>query len=137
MVRILKEHGKLNLLKGVMFPEGGTDLGAAGLQASDFDHVPFLVVNGDYRAAAFRATNYAAVAAINASPTHAAKAEVIDLDNPSFNGKFNGTTHMNMLGTNNLQVFDVMLNWADQYIPNPMAETSCPSGPPAGKGPKT
>src|SRR4029079_4250219 len=144
MVRILKEHGKLNLLKGVMFPEGGTDLGAAGLQASDFDHVPFLVVNGDYRAASFRATNYAAVAAINASPTHAAKAEVIDLDDPKFQGKYNGTTHMNMLGTNNLQVFDVMLNWANQNIPNPMADSSCPSGPPSwvpgpppGKGPNT
>jgi len=124
-MRILKEHGKLSLLKGIIIPEGSTVLDAAGLKPSDFDHVPLLIVNGDYRAQANRDTNYAAVAAINASPTHTAKAEVIDLDNPSFNGKFNGTTHMNMLGTNNLQVFDVMLNWANQYIPNPMAETSC------------
>ena len=48
MVRILKEHGKLNLLKGVFFPEGPTDLARAGLTGADFDHVPFLVVNGDY-----------------------------------------------------------------------------------------
>jgi hypothetical protein len=143
-MRILKEHGKLSLLKGIIIPEGSTVLDAAGLKPSDFDHVPLLIVNGDYRAQANRDTNYAAVAAINASPTHTAKAEVIDLDNPSFNGKFNGTTHMNMLGTNNLEVFDVLLNWANQYIPNPMVESSCPSGPPAwtpgpppGKGPKT
>jgi hypothetical protein len=31
-----------------------------------------------------------------------APATVIDLDDPSFGGKFNGTTHTNMLGTNNL-----------------------------------
>jgi hypothetical protein len=134
-MRILKEHGKLGLLKGIIIPEGSTVLDAAGLKPSDFDHVPLLIVNGDYRAQTNRDTNYAAVAAINASPTHTAKAEVIDLDAPSFGGKFNGTTHMNMLGTNNLQVFDVMLNWANQNIPNPMADTSCPSGPPPSKGP--
>ena len=73
--------------------------------------------------------NYAARDAINASPTHAvAPATVIDLDDPSFGGKFNGTTHMNMLGTNNLAVFDVILNWANQNIPNPIVATSCPSG---------
>ena len=130
MVRILKEHGKLNLLKGVFFPEGGTDLASVGLTGADFDHVPFLVVNGDYRAESFRLTNYAARDAINASPTHAvAPAEVIDLDAPSFRGKFNGTSHMNMLGTNNLQVFDVLLNWANQNIPNPLATTACQLGP--------
>jgi hypothetical protein len=137
MMRILKEHGKLSLLKGIMFPEGATDLAGAGLLPSDFDHVPLLIVNGDYRAAAIRATNYTAVAAINATPTHTAKAEVIDLDDPIFKGKYNGTTHMNMLGTNNLQIFDVMLNWADKYIPNPIEDNSCPSGPPPGKGPKS
>ena len=48
MVRKLKEHGKLNLVKGVFFPGGPTDLARAGLTGADFDHVPFLVVNGDY-----------------------------------------------------------------------------------------
>jgi len=33
------------------------------------------------------------------------------------NPVFNGTTHMMMLGTNNLEVADVILNWADQNIP--------------------
>ena len=43
---------------------------------------------------------------------------------------------MNMLGTNQIEVFDVMLNWADQNIPNPIVATACPSGPKPGKGPK-
>jgi len=30
---------------------------------------------------------------------------------------FNGTTHMMMLGTNNLEVADVILNWTDANIP--------------------
>ena len=134
-MRILKEHGKLDLLKGIIFPEGFTQLAAAGLLPSDFDHVPMLVVNGDYRSQAARDTNYAARDAINASPTNVTKMEVIDLDDPSFQGKWNGTTHMNMLGTNSIEVFDVLLNWADKNIPNPMVTpSSCPSGPPSGKG---
>jgi hypothetical protein len=41
-VRILKERGELNLLKGIIIPEGaGTDLAAAGLVGSDFDSIPF------------------------------------------------------------------------------------------------
>jgi hypothetical protein len=113
-----------------------TVLAINGLTAADFDHVPFLVVNGDYgavtptlSAAQVRASNYAARDAINASPTHAvAPATVIDLDDPSFGGKFNGTTHTNMLGTNNLAFFDVILNWLNQNVPNPIVATSCPSG---------
>jgi hypothetical protein len=33
------------------------------------------------------------------------------------NPVFNGTTHMMMLGTNNLEVADVILNWTDENIP--------------------
>ena len=77
----------------------------------------------------FGASNYAARDAINASPTHAvAPATVIALDDPSFGGKFNGTTTWNMMGTNNLAVFDVTLNWLNQNVPNPIVATSCPSG---------
>jgi hypothetical protein len=35
---------------------------------------------------------------------------------------------MNMLGTNNLDVLDFMLNFAEQNIPNPIVSSSCPSG---------
>ena len=41
-VEVVKEHGKPNLLKGVMFPEGGTDLGDAGLQATNSTTFRFL-----------------------------------------------------------------------------------------------
>jgi hypothetical protein len=75
------------------------------------------------------------IAAINASPTRSVgPATYVDLDDPSFGGKFLGQTHMNMLGTTNLAVFDYAMTWADQNIQNPVVETSCPSGPPSGKG---
>jgi hypothetical protein len=49
-VRLLKERGKLSLLKGIIIPEGaGTDLAAAGLVGADFDSIPFLLVNGARR----------------------------------------------------------------------------------------
>src|ERR1700674_3409834 len=114
MVRILKEHGKLNLLKGIIIPEGaGTSLTAAGLVGSDFDNIPFLLVNGDYRPLATRIGNRAAVAQMNASPTRkVGPALVLDIEDPMFQGRLNGTTHMNMLGTTNLALFDFFLQWA-------------------------
>jgi hypothetical protein len=128
LVRILKERGELHLLKGILIPEGATDLVAAGLTPADFDDIPLLVVNGDYRALAIRQTNWNAVAAINARRAAGlgrAKAEVIDEDAAGFAPGFNGTTHMNMLGTNNLQVFDLMLNWAKKNIRSQPGQTGC------------
>jgi hypothetical protein len=129
MVRILKEHGKLNLLKGIIIPEGaGTSLRAAGLVGSDFDHIPFLLVNGDYRPLATRIGNRAAAAEMNASPTRdpaIGPALVLDIEDPMFAGSLNGTTHMNMLGSTNLKLFDFFLEWAGKYIKNPMAKDKC------------
>jgi len=124
-VRILKEHGHLDLVKGIILPEsGGTSLTGAGLVASDFDTIPLLVVNGDYRALATRQANRAAVAEINASPTRkVSPAEVIDTENVG--PQFNGHTHMNMLGTTNLLMFDLMLEWANRNISNPLGDTQC------------
>ena len=45
-----------------------------------------------------------------------AKAAYIKLDELG-NPIFKGTTHMMMLGTNNLEVADVILNWVDQSVP--------------------
>ena len=125
MVRILKERGKLRLVKGIIVPEGGgTSLAAAGLTGSDFDHIPFLLVNGDYRPLATRQGNRADVAQMNASPTRAVgPALALDLDDPMFGGAFNGTTHMMMLGTNHLKVFDFFLEWASKNIQNPLVQT--------------
>jgi hypothetical protein len=107
LVRVLKERGKLDLLKGIITPEGGTDLAAAGLVGSDFDTIPFLMMNGDYRPMAFREGNYTAVAAMNASPTRkVGPALVVSGEDPRFEGKFNGHTHMGMLGSTALAQFD-------------------------------
>ena len=46
-----------------------------------------------------------------------AKADYIKLDELG-NPIFNGTTHMMMLGTNNLEVADVILNWVGENIPS-------------------
>jgi hypothetical protein len=126
-VRILKERGKLHLVKGIIIPEGaGTSLAAAGLVASDFDRIPFLLVNGDYRPLKTREGNRAAVAAMNASPTRAVgPALALDMDNPQFGNRFRGLTHMNMLGPQNLALFDFFLEWAGKNIPNPIAANSC------------
>src|SRR5207244_12247405 len=63
-VRILKEHGKLDLLKGMIIPEGAgfspSGLLAAGLVGSDFAKLPFLLVPGDGRPLATRIGNRAA-----------------------------------------------------------------------------
>jgi hypothetical protein len=59
-----------------------------------------------------------------------AKADYIQLDDPSYGGKFNGVTHMMMDGTDKLQVMDVMLDWAGKYITNPPSTGKCNSPPP-------
>ena len=132
LVRILRERGKLHLLKGLLIPEGATDLVASGLTPADFDNVPVLVVNGDYRASAIRQGNWAVEAAVNArraAGLGTAKFEVIDVDDAGFmGGRFLGTTHMNMLGTNNLEVFDLMLDWANENIRNAPKATECKTG---------
>lgn len=125
MVRVLKEKGKLHLLKGIIVPEGAaTTFPNAGLTAKDFDTVPFLIVNGDYRLDAQRAVNRAAVEAMNSTGTRkVSKAAYVDTE--TLGSKFNGQTHMNMLGTTNLLLFDYFLKWADKNISNPTLRKSC------------
>jgi len=116
MVRILKERGHLDMLKGLITIEGSCSLPNSGLKAEDFDHIPYLALKGDYTATSEVCTT--TVNAINARRTAGhgtAKADYIKLDELG-NPVFNGTTHMMMLGTNNLEVADVILNWADHNI---------------------
>ena len=49
-----------------------------------------------------------------------------------FEGKFNGHTHMGMLGSTALAQFDVFLDWAEKNIPNPIVKTSCTKRPARG-----
>ena len=126
-VRNLKERGSLGLLKGLLLIEGGTVLEQAGVQPSDFDSIPMMLLSGDYRPMT-RQTNYDAFAAINASPTRwrsVGRAETINLELTGYKGKWKGTTHMMMFGTNSDKVFNFILDWADKNIKNPIATTSC------------
>ncbi|RXF67103.1 hypothetical protein [Hansschlegelia zhihuaiae] len=127
MVRVLKERGKLDLIKGIIIPEGaGTNLEASGLKGKDFDTIPFLLVNGDYRPLATRQINYAAVDAMNASKTRkVGPALALNVEDPRFKGKLNGHTHMGMLGSTALREFDFFLEWAGDNIKNPMLKKSC------------
>jgi hypothetical protein len=116
MVRILKERGRLDLVKGLITLEGGCSLANSGLKAEDFDNIPYMAMKGDYAATNMQCQE--TIDAINARRAEGkgiAKAEYIKLD--EMGPVFNGTTHMMMLGTNHLEVADVILNWVDENIP--------------------
>ena len=117
MVRILKERGHLAMLKGLITIEGSCSLPNSGLTAADFDNIPYLALKGDYTPTS--PVCQATVDAINArrAAGHGtARADYIKLDELN-KPIFNGTTHMMMLGTNNLEVADVILNWSEENIP--------------------
>lgn len=94
--RVMKGRGELHLIKGIIVPEGaGTKLAAAGLVGSDFDTIPFLMLNGEYRPLATRQVNYAAVDAMNASPTcKVGPALSLNAEDPIFRGTLQGHTHI-------------------------------------------
>jgi hypothetical protein len=117
-VRILKERGHLGLVKGLITIEGSCSLPNSGLKAEDFDNIPYMALKGDYTASsAICDTTVNAIKARRAAGQGTAKADYIKLDELG-NPIFNGTTHMMMLGTNNLEVADVILNWAGANIPS-------------------
>jgi hypothetical protein len=116
MVRILKERGHLDMLKGLITIEGSCSLPNSGLKAEDFDKIPYMALKGDYTATSEVCdTTVNAIKARRAAGQGTAKADYIKLDELG-NPIFNGTTHMMMLGTNNLEVADVILNWAGENI---------------------
>jgi len=116
MVRILKERGHLDLVKGLITIEGSCSLPNSGLKADDFDNIPYMALKGDYTPTSEVCdTTVNAIKARRAAGHGKAKAEYIKLDELG-NPIFNGTTHMMMLGTNNLEVADVILNWADKNV---------------------
>jgi hypothetical protein len=116
MVRILKERGHLNLLKGLITIEGSCSLQNSGLKVEDFDNIPYLALKGDYTpTSAVCQETVDAINARRAAGHGTAKAEYIKLDELG-NPVFKGTTHMMMLGSNNLDVADVILKWTDENI---------------------
>jgi hypothetical protein len=117
MARILKERGHLDLLKGLITLEGSCSLPNSGLNAADFDGIPYLALKGDYAGA--NPGCQTTVDAINARRTAGqgiATAEYIKLDEHP-NPVFKGTTHMMMLGTNHIEVADLLLDWVSKNVP--------------------
>jgi hypothetical protein len=113
MVRILKERGRLDLVKGLITVEGGCSLPNSGLAAADFDNIPYLAVKGDYTANSQQCQD--TVEAINARRAQkqgTARADYLKLDEMGMPG----VTHMMMLDSKNLEIADVMLGWADKHI---------------------
>ena len=114
MIRILKERGRADLVKGLITVEGGCSLAQSGLTAADFDAIPYLAVKGDYTAISTQCQE--SVDAINARRAQnqgSAKAEYMKLDELGMLG----VTHMMMLDANNLEIADLMLEWAGENVP--------------------
>ena len=112
-VRILKEHGKLNLLKGLITIEGGCSLPQSGLTAADFDAIPYLALKGDYTATSAQCQE--TVDAINkrrAEKQGSARAEYMKLDEMGILG----VTHMMMLDSNSNQIADLMIGWVNKNV---------------------
>jgi hypothetical protein len=116
MTRILKERGHLDMLKGLITIEGSCSLPNSGLKAEDFDRIPYMALKGDYTASSEVCdTTVNAIKARRAAGQGTAKVDYIKLDELN-NPVFKGTTHMMMLGTNNLEVADVILNWVGESL---------------------
>jgi hypothetical protein len=112
-VRILKEMGKLHLVKGLITIEGGCSLAQSGLTPADFDAIPYLVVKGDYANVSQRCQeNVDAFTKRRAEKQGTARADYFKLDDL----KMLGTTHMMMLDSNNLAIADLMLEWAGKHV---------------------
>jgi hypothetical protein len=114
MVRILKERGRLGLVKGLITIEGGCSFAQSGLTAADFDAIPYLALKGDYTATSQQCQE--SVDAINARRAQNqgnAHAEYLKLDERGMLG----VTHMMMLDANNLEIADLMLEWVGDHVP--------------------
>ncbi len=116
MARILKEKGHLDMLKGLITVEGSCSLPNSGLKPEDFDNIPYMALKGDYTPTSeVCQTTVDQINSRRAAGHGTAKADYIKLDELG-NPVFKGTTHMMMLGTNNLEIADLMLNWVDENV---------------------
>jgi hypothetical protein len=114
MVRILKERGRLDLVKGLITIEGGCSLPNSGLTAADFDAIPYLSLKGDYTATSQQCQDTVnAINARRAAKQGTAKADYVKLDEMGMLG----VTHMMMLDRRNLEIADIMLNWVSKNVP--------------------
>jgi hypothetical protein len=142
-IRILKQHGALKYLKGLITIEGtGATLANAGLLAEDFDNIPYLVVKGDYSATSTQSQGIVdAIIARRKAGGGRAAVEYIKLDEaPSIANAWpaafkrpvmQGITHMMMNGTDEGRgydandVMDVILNWSGKHISKMKNKQTC------------
>ncbi len=114
MVRILKERGRLDLVKGLITIEGGCSLPNSGLTAADFDAIPYLALKGDYTATSQQCQ--ATVDAINqrrSAKQGTARADYLKLDEMGMLG----VTHMMMLDSKSNEIADIMIDWVGRHVP--------------------
>jgi len=113
MARILKEHGHLDMLKGLITLEGSCSLPNSGLTAADFDNIPYMALKGDYTGTSqVCEETVSAINARRAAKQGTAKADYLKLDEMGILG----VTHMMMLDKKNLEIADIIYNWADKNI---------------------
>jgi hypothetical protein len=113
MTRILKEHGHLDLLKGLVTLEGSCSLPNSGLTAADFDNVPYMALKGDYTPTSMVCQDTVnAINARRASKQGTAKADYLKLDDMGILG----VTHMMMLDKKNLEIADVIYDWLGKNV---------------------
>ncbi len=113
MARILKERGRLDLLKGLLTLEGSCSLTNSGLTAADFDDIPYMALKGDYAATSNVCQETVdAITARRAARLGTAAAEYLKLDEMGILG----VTHMMMLDTKNLEIADIMLEWVTKNV---------------------
>ena len=113
MVRILKERGRLDLVKGLITIEGGCSLPNSGLTAADFDAIPYLSIKGDYTGTSQQCQD--TVDAINkrrADKQGTARAEYMKLDEMGMLG----VTHMMMLDSKSNEIADLMIDWVGKNV---------------------
>ena len=112
MVRILKERGRLGLVKGLITIEGGCSLPASGLAAADFDTSRTWLVKGDYadtsRLPGQRRRDHQAA---RGEAGHGER-RYLKLDERGMLG----ATHMMMLDAKNLEIADLLLEWTAKHV---------------------
>jgi hypothetical protein len=110
---ILKEHGHLDLLKGLVTLEGSCSLPNSGLTAADFDNIPYMALKGDYTQTSMVCQETVdAINARRAAKQGNAKADYLKLDDMGILG----VTHMMMLDAKNLEIADVIYGWLNKNV---------------------
>jgi hypothetical protein len=113
MVRILKERGHLDLVKGLITIEGGCSLPNSGLTAADFDTIPYLSLKGDYTATSQQCQDTVnAINARRAAKQGTARADYLKLDEMGMLG----VTHMMMLDSRSNDIADIMIDWVGKNV---------------------